>query len=392
MATRSNKITDYYYLNTLIANTTDEVKRVEYETTQNLPILGEIQDFKMAVARMKVPLANVPIMLFEDNKYFMSLALPDGSDPGSIRDDLPRVELIYFPASNPINPTPGLEGLSPIYNYQHLIEMVNIALRDLWQTAFTNAAYTGPGGPLSLYPNPAIYPYFRYNCDLGCIELVCGLTTDDRAVFYPGQEDNGIKLLMSTKLYHLFHGYASYHHGSRGIPNLDNPTPPGEPPLTYSLWFYVENKDIVDLPTFTGHPTGPYSCSKQDFSSIHSFQQVTRVILTTTIALVRETILGEDNGGVPIKLEILTDLELEPNDGRIKENVYYNPSGDLRWHNFKDQGDFRRFDLKVFVQFVDGTIVPLTILPCDEVNVKLAFKRRKHQTLYQITDSDRATK
>ena len=150
---------------------------------------------------------------------------------------------------------------------------------------------------------------------------------------------------------------------------------------------------MKQLPICNGEPEGRLVYSfPQDYSSLYAFQQVSRIIIGSSIALVKETVLTIEAGGRPRRFEVLTDFEIPQNSNKMREYIYYYPEGEPRYHNFKDSGEFRFMDLRVFVQFQDLTTVPLVIAPNLEVNVKFQFKRRKINEFYQITDrGNRAT-
>lgn len=385
MNNQSNKVTDYYYTNVLINNDSDNIIVGNYNTTQNVPILGEIQDFQMAVVRLRVPMSNVPLFLYESNKYFIAFGLsvpPNG--PGDTANIISKTEVPYVDASDPLQPITGLANERPVYYYSDWLDMVNAALETVWNSAFTFPIYAVALAGL----NQASVPYFRYVCDSGCIELVIPSRADGTSAFFPSNP-TGIKILMTSALFNFFNGFPAYYYGEDGPSAIFAPTPPA---LTYHLNIRTDPKLQTNLPQMGTLPPGLYYCIKQDYSSISSFQQVARIILTTTIAVIKETILSESKEGLPQKLEVLTDLEVEATDNILKEDIIFNPAGKWRFHNFKDQGDLRRLDLRVLVQYNNLKIIPLTLLPGKHINCKLAFVRRLHNDLKQITDEDRATK
>jgi hypothetical protein len=197
---------------------------------------------------------------------------------------------------------------------------------------------------------------------------------------------------MSSELQGFFNGFQSFYYGPNGTRDT---TGTAYPDLNWGLYFNSDPNDLMTLPQFGNCPARSVNEVPQTSSSTYAFQQVSRIIITTNIALVRESILIKtDNtsvdqssrGGNPLRLEVLTDFEIPQDAAAQNQYIYYNGVDNERWHNIKDSGDLRRIDLKVFVQFQDLSITPLFIAPGHEVNVKLGWRRKINNREFQITD------
>ena len=84
----------------------------------------------------------------------------------------------------------------------------------------------------------------------------------------------------------------------------------------------------------------------------------------------------------------MTDFEV-PNDRdpALRDYIFFQPQGEVRYTNFTSNGVLNRMDLKVYYQDDTATIYPVKILPSSEVNVKVEFKRRKDKSLLQYTST-----
>jgi hypothetical protein len=131
----------------------------------------------------------------------------------------------------------------------------------------------------------------------------------------------------------------------------------------------------------------PFNVISQNYPSLGLWQTLSRIVITTTIQLEKESIITRNNQGGTNRQEILTDFEIPQTEGTLRENVYFNAGGSNRWANFKSSGWLDRFDCKIFFQTKDLEIFPLLIPPTFEVSMKLEFKRRKAKELLQYTQA-----
>jgi hypothetical protein len=373
-AIKSGKVTDYTYMNILINNSTDKPILAKYETTQDLPIVGEIQDFTLSVVRMKIPMSSVPMCKFKEQSYYISFALGQNSDSLTAAQ-----EVIYKPYQADFN-TPYPSFVNPndkvIFYYTDFLEMVNDALFLGWNDLFSNPDYNTI---LTGY-TPFTLPYFQLDSCCKHFELCLPAdpTASESNIFYP-QNPDGIRIILSSALFSFLNGFPAFYYGEAGLNNIST--------ANYSLNVYARCDKLIQLPACNGEAEGQYIWKiPQDYSTLYAFQQVSRIILGSSIALVKETVLTADAGGKPRWFEVLTDFEITQDTDKNREYIYYYPDGVPRCHNFKDMGELRYFDLSCIVQFQDLTTSQLVIAPGMEFNAKFMLKRRKINDLYQITD------
>jgi hypothetical protein len=401
MATQSNKITDHYYANVIIKNDSDRIITAEYDSTRDIAILGQQNDFKIALIRAKIPLDSMPLFLFEDLKYYISFGLssnPDPLKPHATNNILEPKEIQYIPYNN--QPILGFELTKPVFYYSEFLEMINTQLEALWEEAIVDANYIPIFNANYVSTAP---PFFRFNQLSNIIELVCPRNNktnpgDPECPFYPTNL-NGIKILMSSPLHVFLNGFASTYYSELGVTGVP-PIPPSLVPvtLTYHLNIRTTFKDlgttVTDFETENDlYPAGDYLCITQDYSSISAFRQFVKLVLTSTLSVAKESLLISGQGGTPQTLEVLTDLEfLDFAPAIHRQNAFLIPRAEWRFQDIKDSGPLRRFDIKVFVQYRNSReLIRLPILPGEEFSAKFAFVRRKHNELKQITDDMYAT-
>ena len=197
---------------------------------------------------------------------------------------------------------------------------------------------------------------------------------------------------MSPKLYYFFSGFSAYDYGTAGIAGNLN--------LRYSLQLYQRPTNVFSRSVWNNMPPPPvpanpnivFNILQEDFSSLHLWQSLSRIVLITSIAVDKETILTIDDNGNPVNQEILTDFEIPQTTRTLKEYIFFFPQGELRRVNFKGSGPLSRFDLTVFYQDNQGNLVPLTIQPNFEFNIKIQFERRKARNLLYYINPDKYNK
>lgn len=393
----NDKLTSYIYTNIFLNNNSKIAIAAEYITTQDLPIVPDQQDYQLRIVRLKVPMSTVPLFKFKVGEYFVSFGwtTPNGT-PETIEAVTPPQPVIFVPSI--ANDVPLIHLGSPydkaVYNIEDFLAMINTAIGLAWADLVAAPPAWLPVGYLN-----DDNPYFIYDCEIGCIHAILPAVPTDAdypTPFYPalcGTGTQGLVLLMSSDLYSFLNGFQSFYYGPNGLTTTANVNFPN---LNWAMYFNADQSNLVSLPQFGACPARFVNEVPQTTSSTYAFQQVSRIIMTTNVALVRESVLVKtDNtninstgSGNPLRLEVLTDFEIPQDALSQKQYVYYNGEDNERYHNIKDSGDLRRIDLKVFVQFQDLTIIPLFIAPGHEVNVKLGWRRKFNNIDYQITDTN----
>jgi hypothetical protein len=407
----SNKLTDFFYANIIINNdNTDKNIEATYTSTQNLPLIGRQEDFEMRVVRFKIPMGTVPLFLYKSNTYYISIGKGvDRADPSLISDVVAPIE-VQFTQKFQADPNMPKVYQQGVYAIEDFLREVNDAIGEAWINILA------PIVPTSFPYIKLVNNAFEFVMPLVSNATVGGDLTNVYSEWFPIKQD-GYRLLMSAPLYTLFEGFSSYRWSA--VTGLVDTGGTSYPELQYAITINDYSvKDVFQVPTAPGqyNNTGNrvdfyntllqggadvaeqqgvdyFHCYKQGQSSVYAWLQASRILITSSMSVVREAILIAKDDNRPERLELLTDFFIEQNNlVSHREYIYYNDQGNERYMNLKDEGPLRRVDMRVFIEFEQGALIPLFIMPGAEINLKLGFRRKWHNDLYQISDPERHTK
>lgn len=434
----SNKVTNHVYANVAINNvpkagTASEPILAEYLVEQNQPILSHQEDFQLRVVRFKIPMSEVPLFIYEPDTFYISICIVEENSNFPLNDPrrvvhsdilVPR-EIRHEEQIAVHNEAKDrIRGYKDgVYHVNDFLRQVNRELRSLWDQALTLPQYvniiTGTGGS---FVNE--YPRLNFSTAQNRFYFELPLRSDTGPVytsmFYPARYDNdlpdpsprqSIRILMSAQLYTLFNGFPAFQFGPNGINNNGIFIPE----LTHGLSLEhhrgtICRQDTIAYGYQTGLPPGttpeistngvptdnllpyPYQCIYQEQTSIYAWQRSSRILLASSMGFVKETAVFNDSDGTPRTFEVLTDFAIQQDSNNSpREYIYYNDQGGMRYIDTKSTGVLSRIDIKVFIEYDNGVRLPLFIAPRMEVNIKLAFDRKDHNTIKQISNSEHHT-
>lgn len=402
----NEKLTNYVYTNVTVTNKTSEIKLCEINNTQDIPILGDQQDYMMKVARLKIPMDSVPLFQYKQGKYWVSIGYKVYVDPATSGDYNTRqfddnfvnmtvpIEVPFIPSLD-IDLEARAFGRPfdfAVYNEADFIRMVNVAVRNAWAGFSTIMPTELINEGWLLQPEP----YFEYDCAINCIRFnapAIPSSTSYPTIWYPndcGGIFNGkieCYLLMSSDLTTFFNGFQYRQFGQNGVFDVTNATRYTN--LNNAFYFNTSQTNSIQESQYGNCASQYFNKVDQTTSSLYAFKQVNRIFITTNIALVKESVLTTDDiGGNPTRLEVLTDFEIPQDGTNHNQYIYYFGDDSDRWHNIKDSGPLYNIDLKAFIQWQDGTKTPLFISPNHEFNIKLQWMRKNANDQYQITDKN----
>lgn len=423
----SNKVTNHVYSNILISNNSDDLIRAEYVVNQTQPILSHQEDFQLRLVRFKIPMSAVPMFIFERERYYLSLAVvtenfdPTPPPPGTPypvplethTNVLAPIEVPFYPQLTPYESAKAQEPAyrDGVYHINDFLRGVNRVLRELWDQALADPAYQAIINTATVQPNE--YPRLNFSTAQNRFVFELPMRRDDTdrysTMFWAGRHDNfpegnrpAIRILMSSDLYSLFNGFPAFDFGPLGV----NRT---QPRLNYGLSLHFNREDCCSCPHrfYTRDPDGlesvpdddnlipyPYQCAYQEQTSVYAWQHASRLLIASSMGFVKETLVSNERNtsGTPDSFEVLTDFALQQDaNTSSREYIYYNDQGGMRYIDTKATGVLNRVDVRIFVEFDNGVRIPLYIKPHHEVNLKLAFDRKPHNDIVQISDTQRHT-
>jgi len=417
----SNKVTNHVYSNILISNNTNDLIRAEYVVNQTQPILSHQEDFQLRLVRFKIPMSAVPMFIFEPERYYLSLAIATEvfvPTPGGLpvpqethTDVLPALEVPFYPQLTPYESAKASEPAyrNGVYHINDFLRGVNRVLRVLWDQVKADPAYVDIINEITLQDNE--YPKLNFSTSQNRFFFELPLrreAPDDlySTMFFPGRHDNfpegnrpSIRILMSSDLYSLFNGFPAYDFGPQGVNR-------SEPNLNYGLSLHFNrdqccncvnryyNEGVNAVPGADEQLPYPYQCVYQEQTSVYAWQHASRLLISSSMGFVKETLVSNERNtsGTPDSFEVLTDFALQQDSNTSsREYIYYNDQGGMRYIDTKATGQLNRVDVRILVEFDNGSRIPLYIKPHHEVNLKLAFDRKPHNDIVQISDTQRHT-
>lgn len=367
-----------YYNVQVFNNAKDQLITASYTDNRVSVILDNPSLYYMAVVRFKIPAVSIPIMIFRDNYYGISLryagvTYPKPADP---------VQFIpYIPV------TLGDNNL--IFYFQDFLDMVNSYLTYLYnQVVADNPADPNvPANP----PLPAFQssnPFFTYDPKTQLISLY--------ALRIFGEENpNHMQIFFNTELQSIlqFQNFAEttffypqvlpqqlylirvFNTGfnqnlgtglTNGVPNTDNP---------YGENYYVMTQQLISLFLFNSFNSIVFT-SNNIAVRAEQLPGPPQVPQPGT-ASAQGTTSGSDN-----TLSVLTDFE--PLQVAFDKSYFqYYPQGPYRYYDLISTEPLR--NLNITVKWTDqfGDLHPVFLLPGDVFTMKILFRRKGSDFVFE---------
>lgn len=281
-------------------------------------------EYVLSVERFDIPGENIPLFIFKDNTYSVTL-----EDPTS--GDVVRVYLVYTPWGS-------FESDNSIYYYQHMLDIIN--------TAFDTAhgAVTKQAGA------PADAPYFTYDSNTGLFSLVCHekylLTNPDRLNIYVNDDLN--KFFACIPAY--FNGYET-----------------------------TDGKDaqyvIQDNRNNFNSDTNEYSFP-QEYLAQEQWFDITKIVLTTSLLPVVKEYIGINDIASDRSAAILTDFIPYISSGTARVGRYILEPKVHSWIDINNTNAIDKIDINFYWLDRKNNFYPVQIAPGRHISVKLLFRNK----------------
>ena len=377
---------DQGYYTFSLKNSTDRPIQASFIEDRITPILLNMQDFKVGVVRFKIPTATIPLFKFQEGAYQI------GISNGVADTNLYKETVIYDPSL--VSDDPDDVSNRFIYTYGQFIMMLNTALSTAWAQLIADPAYSYLDGYSIQAP-----PYFELAKEGSHIKLVLPLGQYQdggppidpnkcwREVASPVDPDLGLNIVISSKLAYLLSGFNS---------SFSSIGWAGDPDLKYRLNISIPSKDVQVTPYVVEVMNNPLSVLPrsyyveifEDYSCLYLWSFLSRILLSTNMPIEQELVGSLSSEGKNLTQRVLTDFEIvTERDPYLRDYIFFQPQGEVRYSNFQGNGVLSRMDLKLYYQDDTQTIYPIKIASGSEVNVKIALKRRKAKELLQYTSS-----
>ena len=127
---------------------------------------------------------------------------------------------------------------------------------------------------------------------------------------------------------------------------------------------------------------------KQDYPSLFLWQQLVKIIITSSSLLLEKDYVTIQSNNNLISVSSIADFEIEPSTRDQRDDILYQPQGNLKYLNFKNSGKLQKIDINMYYQDKSLILHPVMLPPNFFATLKLKFIRRKAFNLLQHDDSD----
>jgi hypothetical protein len=285
--------------------------------------------YDLSVIRFTVPAENIPIFIWEDNKFEIVLTYK-GVNYKSILQYVENIDPSTFSTFPP-----------SVWNYNDLIQSINLAFEDAYQQLKT----AEPLAPFTRAPRIVYDPIDRLNSIFVEPTYSSDITTADK-----------IEVWFNLALGDLFRGFQNF----GGVQALeDDPA---------KIWRIIFRANITNEKTINGVQ---YLVATEEFSGLFRWNTLKALLFETDMPVVSESQGTQKN----VFRQILTDFE--PAEGFADtSSIQYFPRGALRFYEMTSTYPLTRVNVKISWEDKDGNIYPVFLSGDDTLTLKLYFKRK----------------
>lgn len=328
-----NEAVNYY--NIQIVNKNSSIKErilAEYIDRRVAPVLQKPSEWQVGVVRFYIPNTGIPLMIIEDDYYFVTLQYEDA--------------FVTKPVNwIPITTNPATQGF--YYNYVDFINSLNLA----FQQSFDDLKALKPAIAVS------VAPYFNFEATTKLIYFYAENT------FYLSTLANPIKIYLSFEFVQIMGTFLN-----TGIDNLPSPR---------DIRLLV--KDNKDNKSSFGGLNYYYMYQERETLSAFNILQ-TIVLKSDTLPISNEFSPGLqfnnfNTSGLDVTQRIMTDFEPIQENPTASPYQYF-PSGPIRFYDLKSDYPLHTIDLRVFWKSKTGIEYPIYLYNNETITVKLMFRKK----------------
>ena len=320
---------DHIYFNVTIKPDEKNKGLAVFSENRIEPILQNPSLYDLAVIRFTVPAANIPIFIWEDNRFEVVLTYK-GVNYKSILQFVENIDPSTFSAFP-----------RSVWNYNDLIQSINLAFEDAYQ----QLKAAEPGAPFTLAPRMVYDPIDKLNSVYVEPTYSSDITTADK-----------IEVWLNNPLGELFRGLQTY----GGVQALeDDPA---------KIWRIIFRANLTNVKTIN---SVQYIVATEEFSGLFRWSTLKALLFETDMPVISESQGSQKN----IFRQILTDFE--PEEGAVDfSNIQFYPQGAVRFYEMTSTYPLTRVNVKVSWEDKDGNIYPIFLSGNDTLTLKLYFKRK----------------
>jgi hypothetical protein len=322
---------DKVYYNIDIKNETNERIIPNFSVNRVSAILDNPSNYEMSIVRLSVPLTSIPLFLFKDDDFKVSLKVGNNeyTEP-----------LIWIPNNAVYSDDKN------VYSIQHLLDMINNAWGGVFLTLKANNVVTSTAPP-----------FMRHSSDTNLITL---------HVPQSYLADN-IEIYTNSNMHRRLHSFYDFYNEFVSDGDLNYRY------IVQNLFDNYATYNGVDYYTFT-----------QQFPSIASLTDIKSIqIISSSIPVNRELLGGQLN----TLNDFLTDFEpIESNTFSSNGYYQYFPEGPRHYIDLLSNEPMKRIDLQIKWTTKNRQTETLFLVPDESISMKVLFRRKQNLILNDFID------
>ncbi len=321
----------HIYYNVRIDANEETRKHATFSVNRTQAILANPSDYEMAVIRFALPLTSVPLIVFRDNYYKVSLTYGTSV----------YTENVVWVANG------NVYDDKYIYIVNDFLDLINTA----FTTAFTSLKNDYPA------VTSTIAPFMSFSSISNLITLNCPETylTDN------------IKIYANENLYLKMNTFQDYYFEL-----------PADGPLNYQ--FVIQ--DLFDNSVVYNGIT--YLEATQQTATIGNMSDLKSIEFLTSSIPVNRELQGDQKN---VSTDFLTDFEPIRSEKWYAGGVLsFYPQGPLRYMNLLAKDEMHRFDIVINWKAKDGVVYPYYLQGDQSLTIKVLFRRKIINELVDFVD------
>ncbi len=335
--------THYRYYNIKITNLENKLVPVSYNETRVDNIIDDnLSNWEVAVARFRIPSHSIPIFIFKNNLYYLTLTDILGVDH--------TFPIVFVPITNV-----ATFNENYIFSYNQWVELIN--------TTFTTAWNDIPA-----ISRPVVPPFVLYNSET---QLFSVYGTSEYASTY--NEAGKTQIWFNSYLIEKLDS-SSLQGFYQAINNVKY----------FNIYIKAHGSNLI-----TAGPTTILNCSPavamtayfqmtQEFKALFVLSDFDTLLLKCAKLPVVSEYNSSAIGSSDQFINMMTDFEPTfDNNFNNHSDFQYNPQI-YRWTSLSSNSNLRDMDLSVFWRDIEGTVRQINLGPNQQATLKLVFKKKFH--------------
>lgn len=312
---------DNVYVDVQLSNDTDAIKIAQYSTTRSNPIVAKANDYYLAVARFEIPNNDIPLFIFKDDTYAVTMV------NGGVSS---KVFLQYV--------TPPGNISKSIYAIQTFLDSLNDAI-------------TTACGNVGIAEIPRVY--------LNRDNQLQGIKFSNNPNWLGATTTPIWQMWMNWELFYFFQTMQVYFAGAFNPPS--------------GLAYKIIVKDNYD----GNYTVGTGYNMTQETPLLSLYVSILNIIIATTTLPVNAELIAIKQGDTSSSFNTIADF-VPGQVANYSDNFtpyIYNPAF-YRLTDLLSNGPLNKLDFSIYYTDADGNVSPLYLLPSQKMTIKFIFVKK----------------